>query len=190
MKLLLTSLFLGLSLSAMAQQSRRINTNIDDDGQTMAISIRGTVDGKKISYKHQFNVSGLSKAEKDALKARVLDSLGVAEPPKPPKPPMPPAAHKPPTPPASPGFSATKSDDETVTFVCPTCTGRMRLEVSGDNFSLTRETDSKKDKANPFPMTTTMSPGKYTYTYWQNGVRQMDLPFEVKTGQKNEVIVK
>jgi hypothetical protein len=189
MKILLTSLFLGLSLSAMAQQSRRssLRTSIDDDDKTMTISVDGTVNDREISYNRRFKVSGMSGSEKDALKNRVFDSLGVGEPPKPP---MPAAAPKPPTPPAPSGFSSTKSDDETVTFVCPTCTGRMRLEVLGENFSLTRETDSKKDKANPFPMTTTMRPGKYEYIYWQNGVQQMHLLFEVKAGQKNEVTVK
>ena len=67
----------------------------------------------------------------------------------------------------------------------------MRLEVSGANFSLTREMDAKKEDRKAFPMTATMQPGEYRYQYWQNGVLQMGpLPFTVKAGAKNEINVK
>jgi hypothetical protein len=32
--------------------------------------------------------------------------------------------------------------------------------------------------------------GEYYYTYWQNGVEQMKLPFTVKASEKNVVTVK
>jgi hypothetical protein len=189
MKTILTSLLLTLSIAATAQTQThsshsRTHSSITDDDKTLSIQIEGTVNGKDVRYDRTFSILGMSKVQKEALKSRVLDSLGMGEPPTAPKPPMPPTA------PASPGFSSSHSDDETVTFVCPTCTGRMRLEVSGENFSLTRETDAKKDKANPFPMTATMRPGKYQYTYWQNGVRQIDLPFVVKVGEATVVTIK
>lgn len=186
MKLLLTSLFLGLSLSAMAQQSRTSNlrTSIDDDDKTMAIEVEGTVNGKPVSYNQRFKVAGLGEAEKEALKNRVFDSLGLGQAPRPPVVAAPPNSSR--------RFESgeTMTEEQTVTFVCKTCAGRIRLEVSGTNFSLTRESNSKNEAEKVFPMTVPMAPGKYNYTYWQNGVQQMELPFSVKTGAKNEVLVK
>ena len=180
MKLLLTSLFLALSLSAMAQQSRTSNlrTSIDDDDKTMTIEVEGTVNGKPVSYNRRFRVTGMGEAEKEALKNRVFDSLGLGEAPRSPMIAAPPPAPR--------AFES----GETVTFVCKSCMGRIRLEVSGTNFSLTRESNSKNEAEKVFPMTVPMAPGEYRYTYWQNGVQQMQLPFTVKTGAKNEVVVK
>lgn len=190
MKTILTSLLLSLCISAMAQQSRSAftHTSINDDDKTLSIQVDGTVDGKEISYNRRFNVRGMSSDQKDALKARVFDSLGIGEPPKPPRPP------KPPKPARSYEDGSVhvdqSADEQAVTFVCKTCTGRMRLEVTGENFSLSRETDSRKEGDKPFPMTVSLLPGDYKYTYWQNGVQQMELPFSVKVGEKNEVTVK
>lgn len=77
-----------------------------------------------------------------------------------------------------------------MTFVCKTCAGKIRLEVLGHNYGYTHEMDTDKKSQNPFPMSIQMVPGKYEYIYWQNGVQQMHLLFEVKAGQKNEVTVK
>ena len=186
MKTILTSLFLALSLSALAQQSRyaTTHTSINDDDKELSIQVEGTVNGKAISYNRRFNVVGLSSAQKDALKNSVFDSLGLGEAPKPP------IAPAPPKPPRAAAPDNETAGDETVTFRCNTCTGRMRLEVTGNNFSLSRETDSKKDSHKPFPITVTMSPGEYRYTYWQNGVQQMQLPFTVRSGETNVVTVK
>lgn len=197
MALLLTLSLSVLSLLATAQRSR-MSTSIDDDDRTMAISVEGTVNGREINYNRRFNVAGMSGTEKEALKSRVLDSLGVSAPPQPlvvSSAPTPPTA---PTPPAarsswSQSHSQTQSADdgeEDVTFLCKTCTGKMRLEITGTNFSLSRETSTNKENEDPFPMTVQMAPGKYEYIYWQNGVQQMQLSFEVKAGQKNEVTVK
>jgi hypothetical protein len=188
MKIILTSLLLILSLAVTAQQSRSsyatTSTSISDDDKTLSIQVEGTVNGKDVRYDRTFSVVGMSKVQKEALKARVLDSLGMGEPPKPPMPPMPPTRSEPAMAPP------TTADEATVTFVCPTCTGRIRLEVSGGNFSLTHETDDRKNTGNAFPMSVPMKPGPYQYTYWQNGVRQMQLPFTVKAGEKNVVTIK
>ncbi len=186
MKLLLTSLFLGLSLSAMAQQSRTSNlrTSIDDDDKTMTIEVQGTVNGHPVSYNRRFWVAGLGEAEKEALKNRVFDSLGLGDAPRSPMVMTPPPA------PRTFESGETVTEEATVTFVCKTCTGRIRLEVSGTNYSLTRESDSKNEAEKVFPMTVSMIPGEYRYSYRQNGVQQVDLSFSVKAGAKNEVMVK
>ncbi len=158
--------------------------SIDDDDKKMAIEVEGTVNGKPVSYNRQFKVAGMGKAEKEALKTRVFDSLGLGEAPRSPMFATPPPA------PRTFESGETVTEEATVTFVCKTCTGQIRLEVSGTNFSLTRDSNSKNEAEKVFPMTVPMAPGEYRYTYWQNGVQQMDLPFSVKTGAKNQVIVK
>jgi hypothetical protein len=202
MKLLLTSLFLVASLSAMAQRSTtsRTHTSIDDDDRTMKIKIEGTVNGREVSYNRRFNVEGMKGTEKEALKNRVFDSLGISEPPKAPLAPAAPDPHSAITSPVTRGSrnerksegtnNHTSPKEETVTFVCKSCTGKMRLEVTGENYGLTHESDTNKRGHNSFPITVSMVPGKYEYVYWQNGVQQMRLPFEVKTNLKNEVTVK
>ncbi len=197
MKIILTSILLSLGVSAFAQQSRSSMTHssINDDDKTMSIQVEGHVNGQDIHYSRRFNVTGLSSAQKDALKNSVFDSLGLGEAPKPPISPEPVAVQErqvpaPPKPPRAVEPADAVAGEETVTFACKTCTGRMRLELSGSNFSLTRDMDSKKEDRKPFPMTVSMRPGDYRYQYWQNGVLQMELPFTVKAGEANVVTVK
>lgn len=181
MKTFLTLFLLGLSVAALAQQSRTsmTHTSIDDDDKEMSIQVEGTVNGKDVHYSRRFNVAGMSSAQKEALKDNVFDSLGLGKAPKPPVAPAPPA---PPRPEAV--------DGSTVTFTCPTCTGRMKLLVTGDGYSMTQEHNTKKGDKSPFPLALSLKPGDYRYEYWQNGVQQMQLPFTVKEGERNEVKVK
>ena len=77
--------FVSLSLSAQ-QKNVSINHNISDDGKKLSITIKGTVDGKPIDYNRTFDVTGMSKDDRNALKERVYDSLGLPTPvaPRPP----------------------------------------------------------------------------------------------------------
>ncbi len=175
MKTFLSTLLLLAGATAMAQTSvhSNLNTSINDDNKTYSIRIDGDRNGKVIHYDRTFNVAGLSKAQKEALKTRVLDSLGLGE-----TPPSPQQA-----------VSAVSSGKVNVTFVCPTCVGKTKLSVSGNGFSAERELEIDKGKSG-FPFTLEMPPGDYQYTYWQNKVEQMKLPFTVKAGQENTVTVK
>lgn len=181
MKTLIALICLGVGTSAIAQQSetsayRQLSRSINDDGKTLVIQLSGErVDGQKIYYDRTFNVTDLSAEQRDALKNRVLDSLGVnmPDPPKPPSPPEPLSA-----------------GTETVTFACETCRGRTKLIISGPNFSSTRELNTTKEDKPAFPFELTLRPGEYRYEYWQNGVQQMQLPFTVKAGIENRVTVK
>lgn len=179
---LLTIALLSVSMAGLAQsRSSNVVSNINDDDKTLSIQVAGTVDGREVNYNRQFRVTGMSKAQKDALKERVMDSLGLGPVPTPPKPPMPPTnSEAAPNPPA----------EETLTVVCETCTGKMRLEITGEGFSMSREMRPKQGQESAFPMKLTLRPGTYQYKYWQNGVLQMDLPFDVKAGQKNVLTVK
>jgi hypothetical protein len=180
MKHALTLLFvLTIGYSASAQQSRTssTHTNISDDDKTLSIQVDGLVDGKSIKYDRRFNVKDMSIAQKDALKQRVFDSLGIGEPPAPPKPPVPPS-------------KSAKTGTEEVTIQCESCTGKMRLEIHGSGFTMTHESDSKKDKEAGFPLTAAMRPGEYRLMYWQNKVLQIQSTFTVKADDENVVKVK
>lgn len=181
MKTLVALICLGIGTSAVAQQSemsayKQLSRSINDDGKTLAIQISGErVNGQKIHYDRTFNVVDLSAEQRNALKNRVLDSLGVnmPDPPKPPSPPKP-----------------LPAGTETVTFACETCRGRTKLIISGSNFSSTREVNTTKEDKPAFPFELTLRSGEYRYEYWQNGVQQMQLPFTVKAGERTVVKVK
>ena len=171
-------LLLGLLLTSfitLAQTSVHSNltTSINDDDKTYSIRIDGERNGKAIHYNRTFNVVGMSKEQKEAMKTRVLDSLGLGE--APPTPALPNTA-------GAPGIMK-------VTFSCLTCTGKTKITISGNGFSAEREIEDDKNKP-AFPFDLEMPPGSYRYEYRQNDVLQMQLPFVVKTDQKNTVLVK
>lgn len=176
MKTLLILFGLGIATTALAQQTAKpaythLSKSINDDGKTLSIDISGEqTNGQKLRYNRTFNVAKFSAEERKTLTNRVLDSLGVNDDSQSPKPPQ--------------------AGTETVRFECPTCTGKSRLEIKGDDFSSIREFDSKKDDEPAFPFTLALNPGTYQYTYWQNKVQQIQLSFTVKTGGQNVVKVK
>jgi hypothetical protein len=175
MKPLFLALLLFSSFAATAQTSTYSTTQsqINDNDRTLSIQINGLRNGQEFAYNHTFNVRGMSKIQKDALKSRVLDSLGLGD--------TPPAPHQ--------AVSAVRqSDDVPVTFICPTCEGRVKLLISGPS-TVSDEFDAPRDKSR-FPRTISLQPGTYQYEYWQNGVQQLRLPFTVKAGEINEVKVK
>lgn len=179
MKTIFCGLLLAISASAIAQTAvhSNLSTSINDDDKTYSIRIDGDRNGKEIHYNRTFNVVGMSTEQKESLKNRVLDSLGLGE--------APPALPRP----ATEATTKTPAGVETVTFTCATCTGKTKLSVNGNGFLADREVAIEKGKPG-FPFDLDMPPGDYRYTYRQNGVEQMQLPFTVKAGQTNTVVVK
>jgi hypothetical protein len=80
MKTLTTTLLALTTSLVMAQHNTSISRSINDDGKTLSIRINGTVDDKPIDYDRTFDVSGLTKDERNALRERILDSLHVSMP--------------------------------------------------------------------------------------------------------------
>ncbi|AKD57625.1 hypothetical protein [Spirosoma radiotolerans] len=124
MKTLATTLLAFTTSLALAQHSS-ISRSINDDGKTLSIRIKGTVDDKPIDYDRTFDVSSLNKAERNALREHILDSLNVAVP-EPPRPPVAPRAAlvprtpgvpKPPTPPRQPESIDINSSDQTIVSI-------------------------------------------------------------------------
>ena len=107
--LIITLVALSTSV-AIAQHQNSLSRSINDDGKTLSIRIKGTVDDKPIDYDRTFDVSGLTRDERDALREHVLDSLHVSMPVPPKRPLGPRAALAPrapraPLPPVAPGHS-------------------------------------------------------------------------------------
>lgn len=180
--------FCAMSRSAQGQPSHRsLSTSISDDNKAYAIRIDGVIDGKPVHYQREFDVMGMSQSEKDAIKARIFESLGLTESPKPPVPLTSPAL------PERISVIDTDESDATgqaVTFVCPDCTGKIRLEIAGTNFEYTRDATAKTSENHVFPLTVSMSPGEYRYQYWQNGVLHSEVLFVVKADEPNRVSIK
>lgn len=175
MRLLLACLLLSISFAIQAQTSvhSNLSTEISDNNKAYSIRIDGDRDGKAIHYNRTFSVAGMSEGKKEALRNRVLDSLGLGETP---------------LPPVSPTSGIAPSLVK-VTFVCPTCMGKTKLSINGSGFSAEREVVIEKNKPG-FPFGLDMPPGEYQYTYWQNRVEQMRLSFTVKAGETHTVTVK
>ncbi|WP_234736842.1 hypothetical protein [Tellurirhabdus bombi] len=95
MKLLFTSLIMGTSLVALAQDNS-ISRSISDNGKTLSIRVKGTQNGKNYDYDRSFDVSNLDKAARNDLSNRILDSLGLEKlsVPSPPSAPSAPSAPK------------------------------------------------------------------------------------------------
>ncbi|MCF0073364.1 hypothetical protein LZD49_22995 [Dyadobacter sp. CY261] len=109
MKKILTILLVGVSTLAIAQKRSYLSRSIDDDGKKLSIKVSGTLDGKEIDFSKTFDVDGISKEDREALRERVLSSIaeGNLDLPAPkaackesvavvtPKPPVPPAEPEP-----------------------------------------------------------------------------------------------
>jgi hypothetical protein len=81
MKSLLVIIAGFLSLSVIAQKKNvSINHYINDDGKTLSIKIKGTINDKPVDYSRTFDVSGMTKEQRDAIKRNVYDSLGLPDP--------------------------------------------------------------------------------------------------------------
>jgi hypothetical protein len=174
MKKLFIFSFTLLSMSVLAQNSRsELKTSITDDGKIYAIEIKGDKDGQPIQYSKTFDVKGMTNAEKDGIKQRVLDSLGLGD--------------------GDVPKAQVKAKPETVrvTFVCKTCKGNYKLEVRGDDYSSTSEFETKKDESKSlFPQVLDLKEGEYKFIYWQNKVLQMQMKFTVSANSENIITVK
>lgn len=91
--LLITLLVSGCATAAVAQQhtNGHISQHIHDDGKIMSVVIDYDAHGNTLHYDREFNVAGMSQAQKDALVDRITDSLKVSRPAKPALPSPPPA---------------------------------------------------------------------------------------------------
>lgn len=74
MKTRATLFLLAMSFTAVAQQYS-FHQEIDDDGKRLRIKIDIEEHGRSVHYSNTFNVSGMSKQEREELVSRTLDSV-------------------------------------------------------------------------------------------------------------------
>ena len=65
--------------SAKPGQRNYINKQIDDNGETLTVSIDALQNGRKVSYKNSFNVKGKDQKQKEAIIKEVMTSLNLSE---------------------------------------------------------------------------------------------------------------
>jgi len=82
---------------ASAQNSRggdtAISKNVNDDCKKMHVKLSYSINGQQLKkFDQSYNVVGMTKAEKEAIVNRIMDSLGIPNPVTvpPPPPPQPP----------------------------------------------------------------------------------------------------
>lgn len=71
----------GLFITMEAcNRSTVIKKSVVHNGDFMKVELYKKIDGRKLQdFTHEYDVTGLSKAEKDALAQRVIDSVEAAE---------------------------------------------------------------------------------------------------------------
>lgn len=194
------------SFVAIAQSSS-LNTVINEDDKTISIQVDGERNGKAINYQRTFDVTNLTSSEKDELKTRVLDSLGVGKVTTAPDPE--PIARRGQgsarsskviksttitpdnnTRPSAQAAPSAEAGQVVTTFTCETCSGKIKLEIVGklDDYSIERDTKAGTDKR-LFPYQLPLTPGDYTLNYYQNGVLQVQSAFTVKSGESGTVVI-
>lgn len=77
MKHILISFLIIICTTATAQ-TRNMTRGVHDDGKTLKLTYKMAEDDKYVDYENTFDVQGLSKAQKDALVTRIIDSLNTA----------------------------------------------------------------------------------------------------------------
>lgn len=174
MKTYLIILFTAINLSTFAQTSTKTSEThktsmqtVDDD-KVFSVKYVGEKEGKPFNYNAKYDVLGMSKFKKDSIKTKVYKDLGIDKPLKPTLP------------------KQTKIDN--VTINCETCTGKMYVEIYGNDFTSTRKFNSKQNLG--FPYTLNLKEGEYFLKYSQNNVLQIQKKFTVKEGEKSSVEIK
>jgi hypothetical protein len=149
-------------------ETHKISMQTVDDDKVFSVKYVGEKNGKPFNYNAKYDVSDMSKFQRDSIKMKVYKDLGIDKPIEP-----------------TPQHQA-KIDN--VTIDCKTCTGKMYVEIYGNDFTSTRKFNSKENSG--FPYTLNLKVGEYFLKYSQNKVLQIQKKFMVKEGENNLVDIK
>ena len=177
MKSILTILFLGFSLLAFSQthtqtksETHTSSMQTTDDDKVFSVKYIGEKNGKTFNYNVKYDVTGMSKFQRDSIRTKVYKDLGVDKPIEPTK--------------------SVQTQMDNVTVDCKTCTGKIYVEIYGNDFTSTRKFNSKTNKNSGFPYTLNLSLGEYSLKYSQNNALQIQKKFTVIEGKKIVVEIK
>lgn len=74
----LLTCFIAFAASAQ-NKTNSVSQSVHDDGKVLTLKINAIKDNTIIDYNQQFDVTGWSKLQKDAMVRRITDSLGVTK---------------------------------------------------------------------------------------------------------------
>ncbi len=183
----------GVITRAQSPVGKTVNMTIEEDDKTLSIQVDNQRNGRTVNYKRTFDIAGMSQSEKEILKNRVQDSLGVYDPLRSAQPPVITAHYtsQPPVSPTLPTDVLTNADQVTVTFCCEACNGPRQLLVisATDRYSI--EQDVNADLARYFfSYRLLLKPGTYRLLYYQQDRVNRQSTFMVNPGKENTVIIK
>lgn len=174
MKTILIILFTIINVSTFAQtrtetsETHKTSMQTVDDDNVFSVKYVGERNGKSFNYHVKYDVSGMSKFQRDSIKTKVYKDLGINKPIEP--------------------IPKQQAKIDNVTIDCKTCSGKMYVEIYGNDFTSTRKFNSKEKPG--FPYTLSLKAGEYFLKYSQNNVLQIEKKFMVKEGENNLVDVK
>ena len=153
---------------------KQLGHSIEDDGKTLRMYVNGQrLNGEKVRFKRDFDISGLSVWQTDSLKGHILDSLGIA-------------------------YTFVKPDIkplisapiyQNVRFECGTCGKKGHLEIYGKELVSTRRLDGKNE-SRAFPITIALSPGDYRLVYFRRKRSEsVQISFTTKYGENSVVTI-
>jgi hypothetical protein len=114
MKTILIILFTIINVSTFAQtrtetsETHKTSMQTVDDDNVFSVKYIGERNGKPFNYNVKYDVSGMSKFQRDSIKTKVYKDLGIDKP-------------------IEPTPKQAKIDN--VTIDCKTCTGKMYVEI-------------------------------------------------------------
>lgn len=153
---------------------KQLGHSIEDDGKTLQMYVNGQrLNGEKVRFKRNFDISDLSTSQTDSLKGHILDSLGIAY-----------------------TFAKTANEghdsglrSQEVRFECGTCGKKGHLEIYGKEFVSTRRIDGRNESRS-FPITIPLNPGNYRLVFFRRKRSEsIQLPFMAKDGENNVVTI-
>lgn len=166
-------------LTASAQTIVRSMQTVNNDKE-LSVNVVGTQTGRPFRHQIRYDVTGLTKAQRDSLYAesvQALATLGITNVPGLQKPGLENAE----------GQAATQTG--VVTITCVTCQRKGQLELYGSNYLHTRMMNPKGEPQKRFPVTMRLGPDQYRLVYKQRGHQPVEVPFVLSIGEAKQLTI-
>jgi hypothetical protein len=77
MKCIITLIFTILCLAGTAQKNNQVTKSTDDNSKRLKLSLKVKNDSTSVDFERAFDVTGMTKNQKDELVNHIIDSLGL-----------------------------------------------------------------------------------------------------------------
>lgn len=166
------------SLVSPAQTIVRSMQTVDNDNE-LSMNVVGTRDGRPFRHTLRYDVSGLTKPQRDSVyerNAQVLATLGITNVPG-----MRSRSEK--------TAASVTAPSGVVTIACAACERKGQLELYSTNYLQTRRIKPKGEPQNRFPVTMQLGPDQYRLVYKQRGRRPVEIPFALIGGETRQLTI-